>query len=166
MIKYFCDVCGAETAGGDNTPSSWAAELCGLADLCPRCEGLVKKLDVSALVLAELRRMVAEQEAPSPSANPPGPKGKAARENRALYSIAYAKTVCLQSNEPLALEELRKIDGEPVWYTFPGADTLPSAGGFFCLCCKGEIIGPSGNKFDCERLDGRFYRHRPEEGAV
>ena len=41
MIKYFCDVCGAETAGGDNTPSSWAAELCGLADLCPRCEGLV-----------------------------------------------------------------------------------------------------------------------------
>ena len=86
--------------------------------------------------------------------------------DRALYSIAYAKTVCLQSSEPLTLEELREMDGEPVWYVFPGADTLTSAGGFFCLCCKGEIIGPSGHSFDCALLDGRFYRRRPEEGKT
>ena len=35
--------------------------------------------------------------------------------DRALYSIAYAKTIAPPPNDPLTLEELRGMDGEPVW---------------------------------------------------
>lgn len=90
MKKYFCDVCGAELAAGGKTltasPDS-VVTLCNLEDLCPRCEGLARELDASALVLKELRRMAAEQGAPSPPANPPpDPKGKAAREKRDILA--------------------------------------------------------------------------------
>lgn len=34
--------------------------------------------------------------------------------DRALHSIAYAPTLT-QPNEPLTLEQLREMDGEPVW---------------------------------------------------
>lgn len=222
MKKYFCDVCGAETAGGDNAPSIWAAELCGLADLCPRCEGLVKKVDVSALVRAELRRMAAEQEAPSPPTNPPpSPKGKADREkrdilaavenfrqergpgatltlaklakvseselrtmlacepvpitvwrkvgynaglDRALYSIAYAKTVCLQSSEPLTLEELREMDGQPVWVELIGLKR-PSAWYLLNLRDK-EAVNKRGGFVSLIYYGDTWlaYRRKPEEG--
>lgn len=35
--------------------------------------------------------------------------------DRALYSIAYAKTIAPPPNDPLTLEELRGMDGEPVF---------------------------------------------------
>ncbi len=143
VIKYFCDVCGAETANCDNSPSSWAAELCGLADLCPRCEGLVKKVDVSALVRAELRRMVAEQEAPSPPANPPpSPKGKAAREKRDILAAVEnfrqergpSATLTLAKLAKVSESELRAmLTCEPVpiatWRKVGGALGVASAGG-------------------------------------
>lgn len=94
MKKYFCDVCGVEIAEGGNAPSSWAADLCGLKDLCPRCKGFARGMDTSALVLRELRRMAAEQEAPPPPAlpdtAPPAPKGKAAREKREILTAVEA----------------------------------------------------------------------------
>lgn len=92
--KYFCDVCGAEIAQGGNAPPSPTAELCELEDLCPRCEGFDRELDASALVLRELRRMAAEQEAPPPPAPPdtapPAPRGKAAREKREILAAVEA----------------------------------------------------------------------------
>ena len=36
--------------------------------------------------------------------------------DRALYSIAYAPTLT-PPNEPLTIEQLREMDGEPVWVT-------------------------------------------------
>ena len=68
MKKYFCDVCGAELGEGGNAPPSPAAGLCGLEDLCPRCEGLARKLDAGALVLEALRRMAEKR--PEASAPP------------------------------------------------------------------------------------------------
>lgn len=38
--------------------------------------------------------------------------------DRALYSIAYAKTIAPPPNDPLTLKELRGMDGEPVWGAF------------------------------------------------
>lgn len=94
LKKYFCDVCGVEIAEGGNAPSSWAADLCGLKDLCPRCKGFARGMDTSALVLKELRRMAAEQEAPPPPAPPdtapPAPRGKAAREKREILAAVEA----------------------------------------------------------------------------
>lgn len=40
--------------------------------------------------------------------------------DRALYSIAYAKTIFPSPNDPLTLEELREMDGEPVWVVIAG----------------------------------------------
>ncbi len=83
--------------------------------------------------------------------------------DRALYSIAYAKTVCLQSSEPLTLEELREMDGEPVWIT---------PGGFWALVIarRGErvrLINHEGEIVWADKeieLVGPVYRRRPEEG--
>lgn len=92
--KYFCDVCGAEIAQGGNAPPSPTAELCELEDLCPRCDGFARELDASALVLRELRRMAAKQEAPPPPAPPdtapPAPRGKAARGKREILAAVEA----------------------------------------------------------------------------
>ena len=77
MKKYFCDVCGAE--------------LCELEDLCARCDGLVRALDVSGLVMAELRRLIeTKPEEPTPPAPAPALKGKGAREKRAILAAVEA----------------------------------------------------------------------------
>lgn len=66
-------------------------------------------------------------------------------------------------NDPLTLEELRKMDGEPVWVV---VYNLPQ-GGYWCLCDKGVITTPSCRRFDCKEIPGwTFYRRKPEEGNV
>lgn len=91
MKKYFCDVCGAELAAGGKTltasPDS-VVTLCNLEDLCPRCEGLAREPDASALVLKELRRMAERnEELPAP---PPPLTGRNAREKRAVLAAVEA----------------------------------------------------------------------------
>ena len=83
MIKYFCDVCGAETNVGGNAPRSPASDLCGLEDVCPRCEGLVRNLDTAGLVLTELQRLAQDPPAPAPG---PGPMGRGSAEKREILA--------------------------------------------------------------------------------
>ena len=68
-----------------------------------------------------------------------------------------------QSNEPLTLEELRGMDGEPVWVEFP---KCPEASGWMLIpasrhCVCNGLLG------DCDFENcGRTwlaYRRRPEE---
>lgn len=106
MKKYFCDVCGAETASGDNAPSSWVAELCGLEDLCPRCESNARELNVAGLVLEALRRMAERtKEPPLPEPEPiPIIAGRNAQEKRKILAAiaAYRKEHGLGSIATLA----------------------------------------------------------------
>ena len=67
-----------------------------------------------------------------------------------------------EPNTPLTMEELREMDGEPVWTV---VYNLPK-GGYYCLCNEGVITAPSGNVFDCKDIpEWTFYRRKPEEGA-
>ena len=59
MTKCFCDVCGAEILKEHRLHPSVVpvVDLCGLEDLCPRCDRLAMDMDAAALVLAELQRL-------------------------------------------------------------------------------------------------------------
>ena len=52
--------------------------------------------------------------------------------NQAMWEITHAPTLT-QPNEPLTLEELREMDGEPVWVD----DKKP---GRFCKCGMMKIL--------------------------
>ena len=57
-------------------------------------------------------------------------------------------------NEPLTLEQLRKMDEPtPVWWEKASC---------WCLCERGFIIAPNGNIYEFEETDGTFYRRPPE----
>ena len=109
MKKYFCDVCGAGLAAGGKTltasPDS-VVTLCNLEDLCPRCEGFARELDVSVLVLKELRRMAERQG--EPPAPPPPLTGRNAREKRAVLAAVEAYR---RENGPGAVLRLAALAG-------------------------------------------------------
>lgn len=89
MKKYFCDVCGTELDSGGNAPPGPVVELCRLEDLCPRCENFAQKLDFSALILGELRRLI-ESKGEVPAAPSPTLRGKAAKEKREILAAVEA----------------------------------------------------------------------------
>ena len=78
-------------------------------------------------------------------------------------------TIALPPNDPLTLEQLREMDGEPVWVEscrntkngkyviFDGYDQV-----LHCL----RVIG--GGLFDCTVMGKSWlaYRRRPEDGAI
>lgn len=74
-----------------------------------------------------------------------------------------------QSNEPLAPEELREMDGEPVWVEIPEGRVAE-----WCIAKWDPLMGRtrlwgSGGKWFDGRNCGKslfVYRHRPEEGTV
>lgn len=124
MKKYFCDVCGVDLPNWDDLTippkAGQAAAVCGLKELCPRCEGLTHRLDVPAVVLAELRRLVAEDERvepvpPSenetyePSAQVRSLTGHGAREKRAILAAIEAYRKEHGSGSIPALAELAKV---------------------------------------------------------
>ena len=59
-----------------------------------------------------------------------------------------------QPNEPLTLEELREMDGEPVWF-----DTIKRWGIVIVRSAEVSVLTKSG-EFDVTRL--KFYRRPPE----
>ena len=102
MKKYFCDVCETGLPEWDDatvlepTPAVLVGQL---SELCPRCRALTRTFDVKALVRDELKRLVESSKkdsAPPNSAPVPSPKGKAAREKRAILA---------------AIETYRKVHG-------------------------------------------------------
>lgn len=72
-------------------------------------------------------------------------------------------------NEPLTLDELRKMDGEPVWITFDGTEHPKEASHWYLMTSWiGEVIIVQGY-CDAWRMDpdnyGKYwwaYRHKPE----
>lgn len=91
MTKCFCDVCGAEMPEGYHLHPAVVpvADLCGLEDLCPRCDGLVIKMDAAALVLTELRRLASKAEVDAPDtdiAPSPALTGRGVREKRDIMA--------------------------------------------------------------------------------
>lgn len=63
-------------------------------------------------------------------------------------------------NDPLTLEELREMDGEPVWNDTRKKYVLVDAGWWDGI---GRTVDAQGK---WRPLDDRYYRHRPEGGAV
>ena len=59
-----------------------------------------------------------------------------------------------QPNEPLTLDELREMDGEPVWF-----DTIKRWGIVIVRSAEVSVLTKSG-EFDVTRL--KFYRRPPE----
>lgn len=64
---------------------------------------------------------------------------------------------CKTPNEPLTLEQLREMDGEPVWF-----DTI-KRWGIVRVCGYGISVLTKSGEYDVTRM--KFYR-RPPEGEV
>ena len=61
-----------------------------------------------------------------------------------------------QPNEPLTLEELREMDGQPVWF-----DTI-KRWGIVRVCGYGISVLTKSGEYDVTRM--KFYRRPPEGG--
>lgn len=70
-----------------------------------------------------------------------------------------------QLNEPLTLDELRKMDGEPVWVQSPG---IPEYGRWAIVEGAGENCLFLHDDFTCHDYGKSWlaYRQKPEEGTV
>lgn len=93
----------------------------------------------------------------------PSPDYSTGRTDGFYEGVRYVfDKIAGQSNEPLTLEELRGMDGEPVWVCLPDG----SHGGWM-INYKGWCT----NRFASTERYGTYgkswiaYRHRPEEGA-
>ena len=80
--------------------------------------------------------------------------------------VDAAPTIYPPSNAPLTLEELRGMDGEPVWVDFP---KCPEASGWMLIsagrhCVYDGLLGDC----DFENCGNTWlaYRRRPEEGTT
>ena len=74
-----------------------------------------------------------------------------------------------QSNEPLTPEELREMDGEPVWVEIPEEHVSEWCIAKWDPLMKRMRLWGSGGKWFDGRNCGKslfVYRHRPEEGMV
>ena len=68
-------------------------------------------------------------------------------------------------NEPLTLDELRQMDGEPVWVQSPG---VPEYGRWAIVEGVGENCLFLHDDFTCHEYGKTWiaYRRKPEEGSV
>lgn len=80
--------------------------------------------------------------------------------------IAELEAAVLEQEErenpkPLTMEELRKMDWEPVWCL---CKPIEGGNGFWCICKKGTIIPLSGVRFDVKEIPHWvFLRNKPKE---
>lgn len=80
---------------------------------------------------------------------------------RAFEMVVGAPSIAPQPNEPLTMDELREMDGEPVWLR---CDTPDGKSGYWCLCENGIIVMPGGLTMDCRDVPRwELYRCKPEE---
>lgn len=69
------------------------------------------------------------------------------------HYVFWAPTIAPPPNDPLTIDALREMDGEPVWN-----DTMKKWG---IVLGRGErTVDANGNWRD---FNDRYYRHRPEE---
>ena len=86
---------------------------------------------------------------------------------RVMYCVEHMPTLT-PPNEPLTMEELRKMDGEPVYMTFP-SDTGNQCGHWALVGTQrwGAVsliygCGWSSYESAVETLGAKFYRRPPE----
>ena len=85
----------------------------------------------------------------------------------AISALRKQETVSNRNglNEPLTLDELRKMDGEPVWVQSPG---VPEYGRWAIVEGVGENCLFLHDDFTCHDYGKTWlaYRQNPEEGTV
>lgn len=129
-----------------------SAEHCDLGDCanCPSCGRVCCKERTMGELAREVKRLQAENE-----------KLRAELENYRKGHREEAITALSPPNEPLTLEQLREMDGEPVWVTPTGfwALVISKRGQRVQLMCSdGETVWA-----DKEiELVGPVYRRLPE----
>lgn len=87
-----------------------------------------------------------------------------------LWAKAEDRLVVLPPNAPLTLEELREMDGEPVWCR---TEHRPEDAGWFLVCASAEkphefIAVGRERGIPCAGISSGYweaYRRRPEEGS-
>lgn len=85
---------------------------------------------------------------------------------RAFELILDAPTITPPPNDPLTLDQLREMDGEPVWIDDIVFRRDRSCGGLWAivvLACD-EIIFGDRNSMPLKDVVGFAYRRKPEEG--
>ncbi len=87
--------------------------------------------------------------------------------DRALYSIAYAKTITPPPNDPLTMEQLLEMDGEPVWVDDIVFRRDRSCGGLWAIVVLAydEIVFGDRDSMPLKDVVGFAYRRKPEEGT-
>ena len=78
-----------------------------------------------------------------------------------LYDIQHMPTIT-PPNEPLTLDELRKMD-EPVWCA---CNPIEGRDGYWCLCLHGYITTPGGRFFEVGEIPHWIFYRRPPEGEA
>ena len=75
-------------------------------------------------------------------------------------AVAALRAQQAHDNAPLTLEELREMDGEPVW--------VRVAAGLWAIVNleSGEVVFSDYAGTSIEALIGQIYRRKPEEGGV
>ena len=80
-------------------------------------------------------------------------------------AIAAWNTRTAPANPPLTPDELREMDGEPVWCVDDGRGNLPDLTGWYLVDAVSEgLISVKGICVGFAKFDGRcgIYRHKPE----
>ena len=79
--------------------------------------------------------------------------------------LAELREIKQERNTPLTLDELRKMDGEPVWVQSPG---VPEYGRWAIVEGVGENCLFLRDDFTCHDYGKTWlaYRQKPEEGSV
>ena len=72
------------------------------------------------------------------------------------YLVAHISTI-IRPNEPLTLEQLREMDGEPVWF-----DTI-KRWGIVKVCQDGTFLLTKSGEFEVGYITRRKYYRRPPE---
>lgn len=70
----------------------------------------------------------------------------------------------LGKNEPLTLEELKQMDGEPIWCDVANCEWIPK-GGYWCIAKLWCVLLPSGATLEYNDIavsNYTFYRHKPK----
>ena len=88
-----------------------------------------------------------------------------AEAHRVAISALRQQETVTNRNEPLTMDELRKMDGEPVWVQSPG---VPEYGRWAIVEGVGENCLFLHDDFTCHEYGKTWlaYRHKPEEGTV
>ena len=85
----------------------------------------------------------------------------AAATDNAELSADIINWVGTEPNEPLTIEQLRQMTGEPVWCS---CKPIEGGDGYWCLCQRGNIITPAGSIFDVKEIPRWVFYRRPPEG--